>query len=650
MVISFSVSAFLSPIVSLDLQFFTFSDEFHLAIDGPFLTWYHSLTDPGIVYSSAVAPTIEFFFSQVVATVDFIIFLQFSLANVFVNNCLLDMLLPADERITTFIQILENECTNEFTLEAALQIVFENCNSGFICILHGYMDNILQNSLIGAYAKFGILSYAVKLLERLSSRDVVAWTSIISGHVIRGSMHEALMSSISVLDSSFYKKKSSISLVKKGSIDFKEHDTWSFSVISSDESKSEDKLDVCDFIYTSDSSRTEGSFGTSDRKEALTLPIQVERYKASTLPIQVEWNEASALPIQVKRKDVAHFRFKCSSFHQEAHQVADGFTKPLAKATFEVFREKIGFHGCSTSEEQKKKNKVVRSFLKLLVVVRVVSINCEEVNQQARCIELAKSSSFYSAVYSETEEIGWEHLVRVGGDLNFLIFRVLDTKGRVRVLEIELDKAYPKVPPMVSADVPYIFNLEWTMNSRLKNLNLGVLLPIQHLEKLQGFWSTLEEIDRSLQIVDLKQASRAIVSRQIQVGNDCSMILSININDPRSLPECRLMGSGIVVNSLRKTWKKNVDKWVKDIAFLENLECLMNTQLPRLADEEKNNRLDECGICYARYLPIGDEHRPNSGNATDYTCENNSCSKAFHTMCLVDWLRSITTTRQYVEL
>ncbi|XWS33439.1 hypothetical protein CRYUN_Cryun22dG0083000 [Craigia yunnanensis] len=32
--------------------------------------------------------------------------------------------------------------------------------------------------------------------------------------------------------------------------------------------------------------------------------------------------------------------------------------------------------------------------------------------------------------------------------------------------------------------------------------------------------------------------------------------------------------------------------------------------------------------------------------ATDYTCENNSCSKAFHSMCLVDWLRSITTTRQ----
>ncbi|KAK8716576.1 hypothetical protein V6N13_043882 [Hibiscus sabdariffa] len=293
-----------------------------------------------------------------------------------------------------------------------------------------------------------------------------------------------------------------------------------------------------------------------------------------------------------------------------------------------------------------------------------------EVNQQARCRELAKSSSFYSTVYSEIEEVGWEHLVRVGGDLNFLIFRVLDTKGRVHVLEIELDKAYPKVPPMVSADVPYIFNLEWSVNSRLKNL---VQQFEEHLEKLQGFWSTLEEIDRSLQIVDSKHASRAIVSRQIQVGNDCFMILSININDPRSLPECRFMGSSNVVNSLRKTWKRNADRWVRDDAFLENLERLLNTQLPRPADEEKNNHLDECGICYAQCLPIGsalhaldvseqlfadltlkchvgDKDGPKTGNATDYTCENNSCSKAFHSMCLVDWLRSITTTRQYVEL
>ncbi|PPS02622.1 hypothetical protein GOBAR_AA18036 [Gossypium barbadense] len=271
-----------------------------------------------------------------------------------------------------------------------------------------------------------------------------------------------------------------------------------------------------------------------------------------------------------------------------------------------------------------------------------------EVNQQARCRELAKSSSFYSTVYSEIEEVGWGHLVRAGGDLSFLIFRVFcypvillvyfgarDKKGRVHVMEIQLDKAYPRVPPMVSADVPYVFNLKWSMNSRLKNL---VQQFEKHLEKLQAFWSTLDEIDRSLQIVDSKQASRAIPSRQIHemvASSYCSSITMI-LDDYQSN----------TVNSLRKTWKRNVDKWERDKAFLENLECLLNTQLPRLADAETNNHLDECGICYAQYLPIGDELGPQTGSATDYTCENNSCSKAFHSMCLVDWLRSITTTRQ----
>ncbi|TYH28875.1 hypothetical protein ES288_A02G178600v1 [Gossypium darwinii] len=265
-----------------------------------------------------------------------------------------------------------------------------------------------------------------------------------------------------------------------------------------------------------------------------------------------------------------------------------------------------------------------------------------EVNQQARCRELAKSSSFYSTVYSEIEEVGWEHLVRAGGDLSFLIFRVLDKKGRVHVMEIQLDKAYPRVPPMVSADVPYVFNLKWSMNSRLKNL---VQQFEKHLEKLQAFWSTLDEIDRSLQIVDSKQASRAIPSRQIHVAASKLVLFSMN-NEYLRVCRCRFMGLGNTVNSLRKTWKRNVDKWERDKAFLENLECLLNTQLPRLADAETNNHLDECGICYAQYLPIGDELGPQTGSATDYTCENNSCSKAFHSMCLVDWLRSITTTRQ----
>ncbi|KAH9712460.1 e3 ubiquitin-protein ligase fancl [Citrus sinensis] len=168
----------------------------------------------------------------------------------------------------------------------------------------------------------------------------------------------------------------------------------------------------------------------------------------------------------------------------------------------------------------------------------------------------------------------------------------------------------------------------------------------QHLEKLQEIWNILDEIDKSLWVIDLKNPSRANVCRQINLGYNCIIMLSIHIDDPSSLPECRFMGSDPMVNSLRKTWQRNSKRWNKDKPFVENVANLLETQLPRPPEHENNYQQVECGICYAQFLPIDEELGAKSGGGTDYTCDNSSCSKAFHSVCLGDWLRSITTTRQ----
>ncbi|CAB4314433.1 unnamed protein product [Prunus armeniaca] len=271
----------------------------------------------------------------------------------------------------------------------------------------------------------------------------------------------------------------------------------------------------------------------------------------------------------------------------------------------------------------------------------------QECAEQRRCREMAEASTFYRAVYSEIEEVGWEHLVRFGGDLTSLSFRILDGKGRMHIIEIQLDKTHPKCPPSISADVPYMFDLKWSTHSRLKDV---VQQFKKHLEKLQAFWSTLDDIDRSLWVVDPKQASPAVSYRQINMGNDCFIMLSINAFDPRSLPECRFIGSGPIVNLLRNRWRRNSKRWIKDKQFLENLKCLLETQLPIPPDVQKNEQQVECGICYAQSLPIDEELRHKSGTGTDYTCDNTSCKRAFHSICLVDWLRSITTTRQSFDV
>ncbi|XP_010463517.1 PREDICTED: E3 ubiquitin-protein ligase FANCL-like isoform X1 [Camelina sativa] len=280
------------------------------------------------------------------------------------------------------------------------------------------------------------------------------------------------------------------------------------------------------------------------------------------------------------------------------------------------------------------------------------NLSQECIGGRARCEELAKSSSFYRIVYTEIEEIGWEPLRRLGGDLTYFSFHILDKKGRAHILEIQLDRDYPKSPPSVSADVPYMFTLEWSASSRLKD----VMHQFQkHLDNLQEFWSVLDDIDKSLCVVDVKQPSRASSVRRIHAGNDCIILVHIDFNDPKSLPECRFIGPlppAMHMNNLHTSWRRNSKKWSKEISFRENLECILGTELPKPPglQEEDDHQQVECGICYAQFLPTDEELGARSGTPTDYTCENISCNKSFHSLCLTDWLRSITTTRQSFDV
>lgn len=263
------------------------------------------------------------------------------------------------------------------------------------------------------------------------------------------------------------------------------------------------------------------------------------------------------------------------------------------------------------------------------------------------CRSLANSTSFHRKIYSEVEEVGWEHLARVGNDLSFLSFRVADKKGRVHILEIILDRTYSKCPPSIAAKVPYMFDLQWSRGSKLKDV---VEQFQQHLNKLQDFWSTLDDIDSTVSVVFPSHQHSALPDRKINIGNDCSIMLSLNTEDPRALPECRFLGSDVHVDVLRKKWRLNSKRWTKEKTFSDNLAGILGIQLPKPLGVCQNDQQTECGVCYAGYLPIDGELGAMSGSGTDYTCENSNCGRAFHSICLGDWLRSITTTRQSFDV
>ncbi|KAI3453752.1 hypothetical protein Pfo_010415 [Paulownia fortunei] len=106
----------------------------------------------------------------------------------------------ADETILLFSRMLECLQPNEFTLAVLLQACALKGDENLVEVIQCYaiktafiLDTFLQNSLIDAYAKSGMLAAAEKLMQRVYSRDVVSWTSVISACVCNGDAKRALV-------------------------------------------------------------------------------------------------------------------------------------------------------------------------------------------------------------------------------------------------------------------------------------------------------------------------------------------------------------------------------------------------------------------------------------------------------------------------
>ncbi|KAM7482217.1 hypothetical protein LguiB_006800 [Lonicera macranthoides] len=105
-----------------------------------------------------------------------------------------------DEAISLFWEMLEDMQPNEYTLAVILRASAQKGDGGLVRFLHCFtikcgfiMDKFLQNSLVNAYAKCGMVEEAEKLLEIFTSSDVVAWTSVISGCVCSKMVERALI-------------------------------------------------------------------------------------------------------------------------------------------------------------------------------------------------------------------------------------------------------------------------------------------------------------------------------------------------------------------------------------------------------------------------------------------------------------------------
>ncbi|XP_031481054.1 uncharacterized protein LOC116251115 isoform X2 [Nymphaea colorata] len=262
--------------------------------------------------------------------------------------------------------------------------------------------------------------------------------------------------------------------------------------------------------------------------------------------------------------------------------------------------------------------------------------------EQVTCRGSSRPASWYRSLYAEIEEVGWENLSSVGEALTSLKFSIMDTNGKVHKLNMSLGKDYPHCAPSIVADVPFSCELRWSSKCRLKD---AVHQFHMHLEKFQEFWSILDDIDTTLCVLEPQPSSRAASYRHVGLGNDCTLLVSIDPYNAR----CRFFGAAPMINSLWRKWKQNDQRWRSDVSFRENLECILGIRLPVAPSAMDNHPQIDCGICYACYLPEDGKLGVERGSMPGYVCDNERCGRAFHVICLRDWLQSITTTRKLYD-
>ncbi len=277
-------------------------------------------------------------------------------------------------------------------------------------------------------------------------------------------------------------------------------------------------------------------------------------------------------------------------------------------------------------------------------------------------------------------------------------------------VKLPSDYPHSKLHPKLEADtpVPFVFGSYSTIvNSKDKSSSSSLssspsLLRMivddfqKHLEQYQHVFDILDDIDKHTWVIEpSKLPCYSLLSRRIIIGKHQSIHIRLSINNPYSPCECTFLGADIQISPLRSKFNENIDMWNGSgfVTVRENLEIILGITfpLPKSVSNDINGTSIEdefdinCAICYQYEIDLqesdntivndsimynnSNNNNNNNSNSNsnnnnnnnenrnsrntkrkkelpDIVCENVKCARSFHSSCLLEWLRSLPSTRQ----
>ncbi|EGG13292.1 hypothetical protein DFA_11053 [Cavenderia fasciculata] len=203
----------------------------------------------------------------------------------------------------------------------------------------------------------------------------------------------------------------------------------------------------------------------------------------------------------------------------------------------------------------------------------------------------------YTLVLREIDQIGWNRVLSIDKSFCNMEIVIRDQANRDVLVDIAVPSNYPVGMPLVKCLLPC--NIVPPMMERDSKYSLPNIIDyIQAIVvKHQTFFDVMDEIDKSVWVIEPEKPNRSHITRRIVVANNCTLLININPINPRSFPDF------------------------------------------------------QCAICYSHRLVSEDINNNNasstssSGTIPDKTCNNIQCNRQFHRVCLLEYFKTLPNSR-----
>lgn len=248
---------------------------------------------------------------------------------------------------------------------------------------------------------------------------------------------------------------------------------------------------------------------------------------------------------------------------------------------------------------------------------------------------LTPSPENLQRIISDLQECGWDNVEYVSEPANEIHMNHTDAVGRDHSLRISIPQAFPSEAPVCESSLPVQYDPPWQKDRRTIKCIYDDF--VDKIKDLQPFWNTMDDLDARVWVLDPPKPRVSDCYRRISMGNNMSVVVIINPEAPRALPKMEFTGPEKLVTKLCGSLEKNARKWEMLKSVCENLESVLECEIPSKSTTTMEEIDCACGICYSFLL---------ENAVPEKVCDNSSCSKPFHEGCIYEWMRSLPTVRQ----